>query len=262
MLAMVVSSLCFPMLGVVVRAVRQQDDVFTVMFFSGLLNCIALWTVLLVREKRGAFRTSIPHVHLIRGALGALGATSIVYSMKFVQVDLALTVLMSSPVWSALLARFWLKEELNWATWLAIGLGFCGILITANPGVEGLNLWVLLILVPAIGMSLQNTMMTRYTRLVKVPGNGLHSMSWESWCRPACSGFLWNGLLLTWKVPGFTSSFQPSSCQRSILSVMRFLTAGHRSSPLCVMSSFQRRLYTAGWSLRKPRKTKPTMARC
>ena len=86
MLAMVVSSLCFPMLGVVVRAVRQQDDVFTVMFFSGLLNCIALWTVLLVREKRGAFRTSIPHVHLIRGALGALGATSIVYSMKFVQV--------------------------------------------------------------------------------------------------------------------------------------------------------------------------------
>ena len=104
------------MLGVVVRAVRQQDDVFTVMFFSGLLNCIALWTVLLVREKRGAFRTSIPHVHLIRGALGALGATSIVYSMKFVQVDLALTVLMSSPVWSALLARFWLKEELNWAT--------------------------------------------------------------------------------------------------------------------------------------------------
>ncbi|MEE3124663.1 MAG: hypothetical protein VX333_07390 [SAR324 cluster bacterium] len=41
MLAMVVSSLCFPMLGVVVRAVRQQDDVFTVMFFSGLLNCIA-----------------------------------------------------------------------------------------------------------------------------------------------------------------------------------------------------------------------------
>ena len=83
MLAMVVSSLCFPMLGVVVRAVRQQDDVFTVMFFSGLLNCIALWTVLLVREKRGAFKTSVPHVHLIRGALGALGATSIVYSMKF-----------------------------------------------------------------------------------------------------------------------------------------------------------------------------------
>ena len=169
MLAMVVSSLCFPMLGVVVRAVRQQDDVFTVMFFSGLLNCIALWTVLLVREKRRAFRTSIPHVHLIRGALGALGATSIVYSMKFVQVDLALTVLMSSPVWSALLARFWLREELNWATWLAIGLGFCGILITANPGVEGLNLWVLLILVPAVGMSLQNTMMTRYTGLGESP---------------------------------------------------------------------------------------------
>ena len=109
MLAMVVSSLCFPMLGVVVRAVRQQDDVFTVMFFSGLLNCIALWTVLLVREKRGALRTSIPHVHLIRGALGALCATSIVYSMKFVQVDLALTVLMSSPVWSALLA--WAKAR-------------------------------------------------------------------------------------------------------------------------------------------------------
>ncbi|MEC8341328.1 MAG: hypothetical protein VXZ71_00545, partial [SAR324 cluster bacterium] len=83
-------------------------------------------------------------------------------------------------------------------------MGFCGILITANPGVEGLNLWVLLILIPAVGMSLQNTMMTRYTGLGKVLGNGLRSMSWGSWCRLACSGSLWNGLLLTWKVPGFT----------------------------------------------------------
>ena len=262
MLAMVVSSLCFPMLGVVVRAVRQQDDVFTVMFFSGLLNCIALWTVLLVREKRGAFRTSIPHVHLIRGALGALGATSIVYSMKFVQVDLALTVLMSSPVWSALLARFWLKEELNWATWLAIGLGFCGILITANPGVEGLNLWVLLILVPAVGMSLQNTMMTRFTGLGESP------WKWSAFNELGIlvsSCLLWFSLERTFvdlESAWFTSSFQPSSCQRSILSVMLFLTAGHRSSPLWDMSSFQRRLSTAGWSLRKPRKTKPTMARC
>ncbi|GIR31703.1 MAG: hypothetical protein CM15mP45_09990 [Deltaproteobacteria bacterium] len=47
--------------------------------------------------------------------------------------------------------------------------GFLWYLITANPGVEGLNLWVLLILVPAVGMSLQNTMMTRYTGLGESP---------------------------------------------------------------------------------------------
>ena len=34
---------------------------------------------------------------------------------------------------------------------------------------EGLNLWVLLILVPAVGMSLQNTMMTRFTGLGESP---------------------------------------------------------------------------------------------
>ncbi len=59
--------------GLVVREVRQQDDVFTVMFFSGLLNCIALWTVLLVREKRGAFKTSILPRQSDPGSFGCLG---------------------------------------------------------------------------------------------------------------------------------------------------------------------------------------------
>ena len=71
MLAMLVSSLFIPIVGVLVRAVRQNDEVFTVMFFAGLINCISLWTVLWFKEKKGAFRTSILLVHLIRGALGA-----------------------------------------------------------------------------------------------------------------------------------------------------------------------------------------------
>ena len=99
----------------------------------------------------------------------------LLFSMKFVQVDLALTVLMSSPVWSALLARFWIGEQMNWGTWMAIGLGFCGILVTANPGIEGFNLWVLLILVPALVMSLQNTMMTRFT------GHGESPWKWSAY---------------------------------------------------------------------------------
>ena len=203
-----------------------------------------------------------PHVHLIRGALGALGATSIVYSMKFVQVDLALTVLMSSPVWSALLARFWLKEELNWATWLAIGLGFCGILITANPGVEGLNLWVLLILVPAVGMSLQNTMMTRFTWLGESP------WKWSAFNELGIfvsSCLLWFSLERTFVdlESAWLYLLIPAFLLPAVYFVSYAFLNGRASviAPL-VMSSFQLRLSSVGWSMRKLRKTKPTMARC
>ena len=163
-LAIIVSSLFIPLLGVLLRELRQNNEVFTTLFFASLINFICLWMVLWFKEKKGAFRTSILHVHLFRGSLGAIGATCFVYSMKYVQVDLAVTVLMSSPVWSTLLARFWIGEETNWLTWMAICFGFCGILVSTSPGIEGFNIWALLLLVPAIVAALQNTMMTRFSR--------------------------------------------------------------------------------------------------
>ena len=174
-LAMLVSSLFIPIVGVLLRVLMQNNEVFTIMFFAGLINCICLWTILWFKEKKGAFRTSILHVHLIRGSLGAGGATSLVYSMKYVQVDLASTVIMSSPIWSTLLARFWIGEQTNWVTWMAICLGFCGILVSASPGIEGFNIWVLLLLVPAVVAALQNTMMTRFS------GHGESPWKWSAY---------------------------------------------------------------------------------
>ena len=117
-LAMSVSSLAFPLIGVLIRKILQLDEVFTDMFHSSLINCAALWTVLWVRERGGAFMTPIPRVHLLRGLLhllrgllAAVGATTIVYSMKYMQVDLALTLLMSISFWSVLLARFWICDR-------------------------------------------------------------------------------------------------------------------------------------------------------
>lgn len=59
-LAMSVSLLAFPLIGVLIRKILQLDEVFTVMFHSSLINCAALWTLLWVRERGGAFVTPIP----------------------------------------------------------------------------------------------------------------------------------------------------------------------------------------------------------
>ena len=187
LLAITVSSLLFPLVVTIFREIRQQDELLTVIFHSSLLNCVSLWTVLWFCERRGAVSTSILRVHLLRGLLAAVVATTIVYSMKYMQVDLALTVLMSAPIWIVLLARFWILERVSRLTWVAVGLGFLGIIITTNPGMGGLNFWVLVMLVASLGSAVLNTMMTRYKQ---------HGDSPRKWATYTETGVMISSILL------------------------------------------------------------------
>jgi drug/metabolite transporter (DMT)-like permease len=87
----------------------------------------------------GMMRTKRPVLQLARSAL-LLGSTALNFlAVRYLQLDEALSILFSTPLIVAALAGPLLGEWIGWRRWLAILVGFAGVLLVTRPGAGGIH---------------------------------------------------------------------------------------------------------------------------
>jgi drug/metabolite transporter (DMT)-like permease len=94
--------------------------------------------------RPGLLQTAKPKLQVIRSTL-LLGSTFFNFlAFRYLQLDEALAILFSTPFMVAILAGPMLGEWVGWRRWIAIGVGFAGVLVVVRPGFGGLPLAALL----------------------------------------------------------------------------------------------------------------------
>jgi len=89
--------------------------------------------------RPGMMVTRRPWLQVGRSAL-LLGSTALnFFALQFLQLDEALSILFSTPFIVAVLCGPILGEWVGWRRWIAIGVGFLGVLLVARPGFGGLH---------------------------------------------------------------------------------------------------------------------------
>lgn len=89
--------------------------------------------------RPGMMVTRRPWLQIGRSAL-LLGSTALnFFALRFLQLDEALSILFSTPFIVAVLCGPLLGEWVGWRRWIAIGIGFLGVLLVARPGLGGLH---------------------------------------------------------------------------------------------------------------------------
>jgi drug/metabolite transporter (DMT)-like permease len=90
-------------------------------------------------SRPGLMRTTRPVLQLVRSAM-LLGATVTNFiAFRYLQLDQAMAILFSTPFIVAILAGPILGEWIGWRRWLAIMVGFAGVLLVTRPGVGGMH---------------------------------------------------------------------------------------------------------------------------
>lgn len=114
-------------------------------FATALLLAIAHGMGLL-RGPKGRFNEVLHRPVLIRSALDA--AATLVYLTALFHLPLAnaTAINMATPLFISLIAVLWMGERIGVARWLAIALGFVGVLLIVQPKAEGFNDYALLCL--------------------------------------------------------------------------------------------------------------------
>jgi len=92
---------------------------------------ILLWTLLTGGLSRLA-TTRLPQ-HLARGATSVMSAFAAVYAYSRLPLVDFYAIVFAGPLVVTAMASFWLGEKIDPARWLAIALGFVGIVVVINP---------------------------------------------------------------------------------------------------------------------------------
>jgi len=104
---------------------------------------------------------------LVRGQvpLRALidAAATLLYLAALVHLPIAnaTAITMATPIFMALLAMLFLDEQVGWAGWIAVIVGFCGVLLVIQPRAEGFNAWALVVLLATLMHAVRDLMTRR-----------------------------------------------------------------------------------------------------
>ena len=97
-----------------------------------------------------------------RAVLDVLGTFSYLFSLFNMPLAEATAINMAAPLIMVVLAVVFLREVVPWRRWLAVGVGFAGMLLIVRPGGASFNIWAGLCLAATV----VNVLRDLYTRRI------------------------------------------------------------------------------------------------
>jgi drug/metabolite transporter (DMT)-like permease len=149
-LYMVLATIAFAVLHALSKWLVATYPVGQVMFSRSLVGLVVCSAFLLPRHGPAVFRTQMPSAHVLRGLSQSISQTFSVLAFALMPLAGAIAINFSAPLWAALVAILWLGERAGAARWTALVVGFLGVVIVANPGMDSLTLGAVFALLNAI----------------------------------------------------------------------------------------------------------------
>jgi drug/metabolite transporter (DMT)-like permease len=128
-------------------AIYPIGEVMFFRSFSAMAICAAF---VLPVTGFAVFATRRPRDHIARGLSQSISQTFTVIAFWLMPLAGAIAINFSAPLFSALIAIIFLKEQAGAARWVALLSGFLGVLVVTNPGADSLTVGALFALANAI----------------------------------------------------------------------------------------------------------------
>lgn len=130
----------FTLMAVSGRAVQAELNTFELMFWRSLVG-LAIMVVVLASSPRGLrqIATRVPGLHLARNLFHFTGQNLWFYGIMVIPMAQLVALEFTLPIWVVLLAPLILGEVLTRRKLLVAVVGFGGVLLVAQPGIQPLN---------------------------------------------------------------------------------------------------------------------------
>jgi len=135
---------CFACLDAMAKYLGGHMDPFQVVAMRYVSAFFLALTVSNPLSRPGLLRTARPGLQVVRGLLLLATTTLNFLAFRFLQLDEALAIMFSTPFLVAVMAGPLLGEWVGWRRWIAIGVGFFGVLVVIRPGLGGIH-WAALL---------------------------------------------------------------------------------------------------------------------
>ena len=132
-LFLALSALLFSLMGVVIREASATVNNESVVFFRNLVGVLFFLPLLLLKGIK-PLKTKRLKSHMWRTTYGLAAMYCFFYAIAHLPLADAMLFTYSAPLFTPLIAWWWLKEPLSKRMALTTGIGLIGVLLVAKPG--------------------------------------------------------------------------------------------------------------------------------
>ena len=124
-----------------------------VIFFRGFFGIVLYYFVIPKERIRDFYYTKRPLLHFSRCFFGLAALLSIFTALRNLPLATVVSISFAAPIFTTIFSIFFLSERVGYFRWLAVFIGFIGILIISEPGLSSLNIYYIFPVIFVLGMS-------------------------------------------------------------------------------------------------------------
>ena len=151
-LYMFVSVCAFSLMDVIVK----WSDIYPVgqvLFFRGLCGIIPIFFLIPKDRYFDFYKTKRTFLHFKRCFVGLFAIYAIFIALRNLPLATVVSITFAAPIFTTIFSIFLLNEKVGVYRWMAVLVGFIGIIVISEPGYTSLNKYYIYPIIFCLGLS-------------------------------------------------------------------------------------------------------------
>ena len=149
---MFISVCAFSLMDVIVKW-SEDYPVGQVLFFRGFCGIIPILFLIPKDRYLDFYKTTRPFLHFKRCLAGLIALVSIFIALRKLPLATVVSISFAAPIFTTIFSIFLLREKVGIFRWLAVIIGFVGIIIITEPGLSSVNIYYIYPIIFCLGLS-------------------------------------------------------------------------------------------------------------
>jgi drug/metabolite transporter (DMT)-like permease len=146
-------SICgFSLMDVIVKW-SVDYPIGQILFFRGFFGIIFYFFIIPRDRLHNFYQTKRPGLHSMRCIAGLIAIVAIFIALRKLPLATVVSISFAAPIFTTIFSIFLLSERVGVYRWLAVLVGFIGILIITEPGISELNIYYIFPIIFCLGLS-------------------------------------------------------------------------------------------------------------
>ena len=135
--------------------VKWSDDypLGQVLFFRGFFGVVIYFFIMPRERIKNFYYTKRAKLHLLRCVFGLIALIAIFIALRKLPLATVVSISFAAPIFTTIFSIILLNEKVGFYRWLAVLIGFIGIIVITEPGFGDLNIYYLFPIIFCLGLS-------------------------------------------------------------------------------------------------------------
>ena len=151
-LYMFMSVCAFSLMDIIVKW-SVDYPIGQVLFFRGFFGILFYFFIIPKERLHDFYYTKRAGLHFLRCMSGLIALVAIFIALRKLPLATVVSISFAAPIFTTILSIFLLSEKVGIYRWLAVIIGFIGILIITEPGISQLNIYYVFPVIFCLGLS-------------------------------------------------------------------------------------------------------------